>query len=126
MWETLGRHQLGGLVAGGVDFGVMILFVEVFHRSAVLGTAVGATLGAVTNFTMGRLWIFKHPRGHTAAQAARYVLVSGTSAGLNTLGEHLVHDVARVQYLLARVLVAVAVSVLWNFPMHRRFVFRDK
>jgi putative flippase GtrA len=28
--------------------------------------------------------------------------------------------------VIARALVAVTVSVTWNFPMHRRFVFRDE
>jgi putative flippase GtrA len=121
----LGRHQIGGLVAGAVDFGVMILAVEACHASAVVGTAVGATLGAVTNFTLGRVWIFRHAQGGAGGQGIRYALVSATSAGLNTLGEHFVHDVARVEYVLARVFVAVAVSLAWNFPMHRWFVFRD-
>jgi putative flippase GtrA len=103
----------------------MILAVEALHASAVAGTAIGAGLGALTNFTLSRAWIFRRPQGRTGWQAVRYALVSATSAGLNTLGEHLVHDVARVQYVLARLLVAVAVSLLWNFPMHRRFVFRD-
>ncbi|HEY4012072.1 MAG TPA: GtrA family protein [Polyangiaceae bacterium] len=125
-WRTLGRHQVGGFVAGAVDFGVMILAVEALHLSPVAGTALGAALGAVTNFTLSRAWIFRHPRGRPGWQAVRYALVSATSAGLNTLGEHLVHDVARVEYVIARALVAVTVSVTWNFPMHRRFVFRDE
>jgi putative flippase GtrA len=103
----------------------MVLCVEALRLSPVVGTAVGASLGAVTNFTLSRVWIFESPRGKTGWQAVRYAFVSAASAGLNTLGEHWVHDVARVEYVLARALVAVAVSVLWNFPMHRRFVFRD-
>ena len=82
-------------------------------------------VGAVTYFLLGRAWIFRRQSGHWAAQAARYALVSAASAGLNTLGEHLVHDVARLQYLLARGLVALVVSLVWNFPMQRRFVFRE-
>jgi putative flippase GtrA len=27
--------------------------------------------------------------------------------------------------MVARVFVSIAVSLLWNFPMQRRFVFRD-
>jgi putative flippase GtrA len=36
-----------------------------------------------------------------------------------------VHDVAGMQYVLARAVVSIVVSLLWNFPMHRRFVFRE-
>jgi hypothetical protein len=49
--------------------------------------------------------------------------VSAGGAGLNATGEHLLHDLARVDYLLARCFVAAAVSLFWNFPMQRRFVF---
>jgi putative flippase GtrA len=52
-------------------------------------------------------------------------VVAGASAGWNALGEHLMHDVVGMEYVLARVLVAIAVSLLWNFPMQRRFVFHD-
>jgi hypothetical protein len=30
-----------------------------------------------------------------------------------------------VQYVVARTLVSIAVSLIWNFPMQRRFVFRE-
>jgi putative flippase GtrA len=125
LWSTLGRHQVGSIVATAVDFGLMVLLVERAGLSPVVGTAIGASAGGVTNFVLGRTWIFRRHSGHWAAQAARYAAVSGASAGWNALGEHLVHDVAGVPYLAARVLVSIVVGLLWNFPMQRRFVFRD-
>jgi putative flippase GtrA len=103
----------------------MIVCVEALALTPVTGTAIGATLGAITNFWLGRAWIFRRKTGHPAAQAARYAFVSAASAGWNALGEHWVHDDAHVQYVLGRALVAVAVSILWNFPMQHRFVFRE-
>jgi len=108
-----------------VDFAVMIALVERFGLSPVTGTVVGASLGAITNFFFGRVWVFPRHSGHWGAQGSRYAVVAAASAGWNALGEHVVHDVAGVQYVLARVLVAIGVSLLWNFPMQRRFVFRD-
>lgn len=122
--RTLGRHQVGAVVATGVDFGVMIVCVEGFAWSPVAGTAVGSTLGAVTNFTLGRTWVFRRGSGSVPGQAMRYALVSAASAAWNSFGEHLVHDLAHVRYVLARALVAFTVGLLWNFPMHRHFVFR--
>ncbi|SRR5579883_452933 len=125
-WHTLGRHQMGSAVASAIDFCAMILCVEALRLSPVLGTAVGATLGAATNFGLGRMWIFRLQTGHPAPQALRYGLVSAASAGWNSLGEHVMHDRAHLQYVLARALVALAVSLLWNFPLQRRFVFRER
>jgi putative flippase GtrA len=125
VWSTLGRHQLGALAATAVDFATMIALVERFHLSPVTGTAVGASLGAATNFVLGRIWVFRQNAGHWAAQAVRYALVAAASAALNALGEHLLHDLAGLEYVRARLLVSIAVSLLWNFPMQRRFVFRE-
>jgi len=125
VWQTLARHQLGAMVAGGLDFGAMILCVESLDASPVAGTVVGEALGALVNFWLGRGWIFHAAPDHPANQALRYAVVSAASGGWNALGEYLLHDVARVQYVVARALVAVAVSLCWNFPVQRRFVFRE-
>lgn len=123
---TLGRHQVGSIAATVVDFGTMMLLVEAHLLSPVAATACGASLGAAANFALGRTWIFRAHQGHVAAQAARYAVISAASAGLNALGEYLLHGVAQVQYVVARAVVAAGVSLLWNFPMHRRFVFCER
>jgi putative flippase GtrA len=124
-WHTLARHQLGATLAAVVDFGVMIAAVQAAGWTPVQATAVGASVGALANFALGRLWIFRRRWGGLGAQALRYAAVAAASAMWNTLGEHLVHDVMHVQYIAARVLVSIAVSLIWNFPMQRRFVFRE-
>jgi CDP-diacylglycerol--glycerol-3-phosphate 3-phosphatidyltransferase len=121
--HTLGRHQLGSVAATLVDFGALTLLVERAGVDPVLATAVGALAGAVTNFALARRWIFRDHQGSAASQALRYALVSGASLGLNTLGEYAVATRLGAHYLVARVAVSLAVSLLWNFPMHRRFVF---
>jgi putative flippase GtrA len=120
-WRTLLRHQLGALAATALDYALMILAVERLGVTPPAATALGATLGGVANFLLGRSWIFRAGSGAWSAQAARYALVSGGSAAWNALGVFLLHD---VPYVWARVAVSLAVSVLWNFPAQRRFVFR--
>ena len=125
-WRTLGRHQLGAVAATLVDFATMIALVEGARLSPEAATPVGAVVGAVTNFALGRAWIFPRHTGHWTAQASRYALVSAASAGWNTLGEQVLHGMAHVQYVAARAIVSFLVSLLWNFPMQRAFVFRER
>ena len=120
----LGKHQIGSLVATVVDFGSMVAWVQLVHVSPVGATALGATAGGVTNFLLGRSWIFRAAAVAALPQALRYAVVSAASAGWNSAGEWLVHDRLGVQYLLARAIVAVVVSLAWNYPMQRHFVFR--
>lgn len=111
-------------MAAAVDFGTMVLAVELLHRSPVVGTVIGAACGAVTNFVVSRVWIFQARAGHPLAQAARYAFVSGASLGLNAAGVYVLTHRIGVYYVAARVLVSVAVSLLWNFPLQRHFTFR--
>jgi putative flippase GtrA len=124
LFRVLGRHQIASLVSTAVDFGTMVLAVEAFGLSPVWATALGASLGAISNFVMGRHWVFRSREGAVAGQAVRYGVVSAASAGWNTLGESIAVHWLGVQYFVARVVVAVLVSVGWNFPLQRAFVFR--
>jgi putative flippase GtrA len=119
------RHQAGGIIAAGVDFLTMVAWVELVHGSAVAGTAVGAACGAITNFLLGRRWIFRAENHGALWQAVRYALVSSGSLALNSLGQHLLLNVLELHgYVLTRAGVAALVAMTWNFPLHRFFVFR--
>ena len=56
----------------------------------------------------------------------RYAMVSGASLALNSLGEYVLAVRLGVAYLPARVIVATAVGNLWNYPLHKFFVFGKK
>ena len=95
--------------------------------SPVWGTAIGATVGAATNFLLARHWTYRRRLGGAVeVQLARYLPVSLTSLALNAAGEHLFANVMHVQYVLGRVITAVIVSNAWNYPMQRFFVFGDR
>jgi putative flippase GtrA len=123
---TLLRHQAGALAATLVDYGVMIALVSGGGAPPALGTALGATCGGIANFTLSRAWIFRATHDRTASQAFRYAIVSLGSLLLNTAGVHVVAERFHVQYVAARLAVSVAVSVLWNFPLQRTFVFKAR
>jgi putative flippase GtrA len=120
------RHRAGALIATGVDFLVMIGCVELLHFNPVGGTIAGAFFGAVTSFSLGRHWIFHHADSKVAGQIFRYALVSGASLCLNAMGESLLVFHVGLGYVLARSIVALAVSNLWNYPLHKFFVFKRR
>jgi putative flippase GtrA len=122
-WKTVAKHQVASLVATAVDFGAMIFLVELKLLHPTYAVVASATLGAITNFLLGRGWTFKATSDHAGGQMFRYALVSAASLGLNALGENILAERLHVQYVGARLIVAVAVSLFWNFPMQRSFVF---
>ena len=120
------RHQIGALVATAIDYAVMILTVSFFRALPAIGTALGAASGGCANFLLGRFWIFPATGGTTEAQAGKYVLISLSSLLFNTAGVHILTRRCGVQYIAARLLVSTFVSIFWNYPMHRSFVFRTR
>jgi putative flippase GtrA len=122
--KLLGKHQLASIIATIVDYSVMIAMVSVVGLTAVEGTVIGASTGAITNFTMGRHFTFRATRGNARSQFVRYLLVSAASLGWNALGEHLLANLLGLQYILARLITGTLVGFIWNFPMQRYFVFR--
>ncbi len=123
--RTFGRSQLSSLVATLVDFGALVLLTEFGGVWYVASTAVGAFLGGVTNFLMGRHWSFEEAHhGRIHGQALRYSLVSGGSLVLNSAGVWFFTEVAHLPYPASKGIIAILVSVAWNFPLQRHFVFR--
>lgn len=119
-------HHTTSVIATVADFMAMVGAVELTGVSPVVGTGVGATVGAITNFILARQWTYRRADGAAVqVQIARYLLVALVSLGLNTLGEHLFANVLHVQYVLGRVITAVIVSNAWNYPMQRFFVFSE-
>jgi putative flippase GtrA len=118
------RHQIGSVVSTAVDFSTMIAWVELGIGSPVSGTAIGATAGALSNFILGRQWIFAARGRPVAGQMVRYAMVSASGLGWNTLGQALLLKATGLPYPLTRAMIAIAVGVLWNFPLQRWFVFR--
>jgi putative flippase GtrA len=118
------RSQVASLAATVVDFGSLVFLVEVVHVWYVAATAIGAALGAVTNFLLGRHWSFQARHGRVEGQALRYAVVSAGSLCLNSLGVYVFTDGLGLKYMVSKLITAFTVGILFNFPLHRGFVFR--
>jgi putative flippase GtrA len=122
VWEWV-RHHISSIIATIADYGVMIACVELFGLRPVPATALGALVGGVTSFILGRFFAYRATEEGVVGQTWRYALVSAASLGLNTAGEHLFANILGLQYLVARVITSVIISNAWNYPLQRFFVF---
>jgi putative flippase GtrA len=122
--KHLGKHQLVSVFTTLVDYATMIVLVSGFGLGPVAGTVVGAAVGAITNFALGRWFTYRAQQQPVQGQAIRYAAVALMSLAWNGLGEHLLAVVLGMQYIVARVIVGILVSLVWNFPLQRYFVFK--
>jgi putative flippase GtrA len=123
-WKSLGRAQIAALAATAVDFGTLFFATERLHVWYVLSTGLGALLGAGTNFVLNRFWSFEATHVTWGPQAVRYGLVSAGSLGLNMLGVYAITAGFGLKYGFSKIITAVLVGLLFNFPLHRRYVFK--
>ena len=97
---------------------------EALHVWYVISVAAGALAGAIVNFLLNRHWSFEASHGLMRRQARRYTLVSAGSLLLNTGGTWALTEYGRIHYGISVVIAALAVGFLFNFPLHRGYVFR--
>jgi putative flippase GtrA len=122
--RTFLKANATAIAATVVDFSTLFVLVEFVRVYYVFATACGAFLGAVTNFSLNRIWAFRdgvHPMLHV--QGLRYAIVSAASMALNTLLVYSITEYLHVQYLGSKAFAALLVGWFWNYPMHRYFVF---
>lgn len=118
------RSQLSAFLATLIDFIIVILLTEVFYIWYVLSNAIGAFIGTVVSFTLGRYWVFSAQEKRMDVQAFRYALVSIGSLVLNTSGVYLITEGFQVNYVLSKVIVSLFVGIGFNFLLHKYFVFK--
>jgi phosphatidylglycerophosphate synthase/putative flippase GtrA len=121
---SLRRSQIASLSATVVDFASLIFLVEFGRVWYVAATAAGALFGAIVNFMLGRHWTFMANHEAVRGQAIRYAGVAAISLALNSVGVYLLTEYLGIHYAMSKVITAFLVGLLFNFPLHRRFVFK--
>lgn len=117
------RSQVSSMIATALDYTLVFSLTELFGIWYVFSTAAGAFGGAVAHFLMSRQWSFTAIDRKWHGQAFRYFLVSATSLVLNCTGVYLVTEYFGLHYAISVVVVSFLVGILFNFPLHRYYVF---
>jgi phosphatidylglycerophosphate synthase/putative flippase GtrA len=120
------RAWIASAIATAVDYGTFTILVEVVGVYTGTSRALGAALGAVTNFTLNKIYTFRTRDNSVLVEVPRYAAISLTSLLLNTVGVILLTEGMRWNPLAAAAVVGIAVSLGWNLPLHRIFVFREQ
>lgn len=126
MWRSFSRSQIAAFIATIIDYGVLTFWVEILHQHYPYGVALGSAFGATVNFSLNRHWSFEASEDIWHKQLRRYVMVAVGSLILNTGGVFLLTEFAGYHYLISQVFISISVGLLYNFPLHRFFVYKKK
>ena len=121
---TFTKAQLAAILATGVDFAITFLLLHFAGAPIVASGATGTICGGVTNFLIGRNWVFNAQEQKWAAQLNRYVLVWIGNLVLNVSGLWLLTHYTGLKDMFAKIITAITVAVCYNYPLQKRFVFK--
>lgn len=118
------KAQIASSIASLVDYFITILLVEIVGFWYLAGSTTGTIIGGITNFIIGRHWVFKSGLKEKHVQLFRYAMVWTGYFVLTTLGIYLLTHFGHFNYLISKVFVSLFLAVTYNFPLQKRFVFR--
>ena len=118
------RSQIAAFISTCIDYLTVIMLTELAGLWYIYSNVIGALLGAITNFSLGRHWTFKAQEGAIGNQAFKYALVSIGSVSLNTLGLYALKEWGNVNYIMAKVVVGLFIAVCFNYVLQKHFVFK--
>lgn len=120
------RANASAVVATALDWlAVKVLVTLDIHYLVAAG--VGAVLGAITDFSLKRNWAFlRGEKGAVHQEASRYVIASALSLGMNLMVSYVLVDMMHLAPVRGVITASIIVGCLWNYPMHRFFVFPEQ
>jgi putative flippase GtrA len=121
---TFAKAQIASFVASMADYFITILGVEVFGFWYVAGSSIGTIIGGMTNFSLGRHWVFRGGERERRIQLVRYFLVWLGYLLLATSGVYLFTHFSGFNYIISKITVTLFLAIAYNYPLQKRFVFR--
>lgn len=120
-WRFI-KAQLSSGMATFLDWAVLSSLI-LFGVHYIPAICAGALVGAVTDFALKRAWALGKSGRGLKQEAGRYAAVSATSAGLNCALAFLLIEKLAAPKVRGALAASVVVGFLWNYPMHRLYVF---
>jgi putative flippase GtrA len=113
---------IAGIVATGVDIGVLVLLVA-RHVPTPLATFIAALAGAATNFTLNKYVAFRDRSPISLGQIVRFDVVAVVAALLMAAAMKVATANLGVPVVAAKLACAAIVFAIWTYPAQRRLVF---
>jgi putative flippase GtrA len=128
-WDVVLNFLKYGLVGGLgtlTSFLFMIISVEVFQLSSLIGTVIGFIFSLIISFFLNYMWTFSNSNsGNIYIILIKYSLVSLSGLLLNLLIMYILNYVLNVWYIYAQMVSTVAVPI-HNYIFNRFWTFNQK
>ena len=121
---TFVKAQAASFIASMADYFITISCVELAGFWYVVGSSIGTIVGGVTNFSLGRHWVFRGGEAERNIQLLRYAVVWMGYLLLTTFGVYLLTHFGGFNYIVSKVMVTLFMAIAYSYPLQKRYVFR--
>jgi putative flippase GtrA len=118
------KSQIASSAGTAVDFITATTLVHLFEHNIVQANLTGNIAGGITNFYLGRIWVFNSKQHALHSQFIRYVLVWIGNVFLNTGGVFLMTRYTTINFIYSKVIVSVLIGFFYNYLLQHKFVFK--
>ena len=119
------KANFASLISSFCDFLVTIILKEIFKTDPFLASILGTISGGVLNFLIGRYWVFKVKHLNFFQQGRRYFVIWAGNLLLNALGVYVLLHHTGLNYILAKLIISITVAVGYNYPLQKKYVFKN-
>lgn len=123
---TFVKAQASSLIASIFDFLTTVVCKEFFYLWYVTATLLGTIIGGITNFILGRAWVFNGKEKSISQQILKYLIVWAGNSLLNTSGVYFVTHYTGLSYIFSKILVSVCVGVSYNYILQKSLCLRKR
>ena len=119
------RYGLVSVIALAVDFGCMVLLVELFSIHYLVAATVSFISGLAVNYLLSRAWVFTERKYESRVKE----FIIFTSIGivgllLNNSIMWLAVERIGIYYIFSKIIATILVF-FWNFGLRKMLVFKE-
>ncbi len=125
---VFGKAQVSAFLGSIVDYLLMISITEIFGLHYTISIAIGGIAGAYINFLLNRRWTFRSKdityHNSFLNQISKFLIVVITSILIKSSGTFYITSYFNIDYKISRILTDLLVSLLLNYNLQKRWVFK--
>jgi putative flippase GtrA len=119
------KANVASLISSFCDFLITIVITEFFDYDPFWASVTGTVSGGIINFIIARYWVFEVHHLNIYHQGRRYFIIWTGNLLLNALGMYILLKLVGLNYILAKVITSVIVAVGYNYPLQKKYVFKN-
>ena len=115
------KFGIVGILATIIDYGLMILFTEVFNINYLISSVMSFSVSVVFNYIVSTKYVFNVNRKKSIKDFIVFIVLSVIGLGINSLIMYLGVDKVGIDYKIVKI-GATAIVMVYNFITRKIFL----